>query len=76
MTDLVSACDKLANLQAILLDLTEVGEAVWDRFTGGKDGSLWYYRELVQAFVGRVTPALEQALRRDLGAVLVSAGRG
>lgn len=72
---LVSACDKLANLQAILLDLTEVGETVWDRFTGGKDGSLWYYRELVAAFAGRVSPVLEQALQRDLGTVLASTGK-
>jgi len=43
---------------------------VWTRFTGGKDGSLWYYAELVEAFGGRVPAALEVALRRDLAAVL------
>lgn len=67
---LVSACDKLANLQAILLDLTEVGEAVWARFTGKKDGTLWYYSALVAAFAGRVPVALERALRGDLGVML------
>lgn len=67
---LVSACDKLSNLQAILLDLTEVGEAVWARFTGGKEGSLWYYGALVDAFVGRVPAVLEQALRRDYVSIL------
>lgn len=71
---LVSACDKLANLQAILLDLTEVGEAVWARFTGKKDGTLWYYGALVEAFAGRVPATLEQALRRDCAAVMVRAG--
>lgn len=70
---LVSACDKLANLQAILLDLTEVGDAVWARFTGKKDGTLWYYGALVEAFAGRVPASLERALRRDLGEVLVRA---
>lgn len=70
---LVSACDKLANLQAILLDLTEVGEAVWGRFTGKKDGSLWYYGALVEAFAGRVPASLERALRRDLAEVLARA---
>lgn len=70
---LVSACDKLANLQAILLDLTEVGDSVWERFTGGKDGSLWYYRELVECFAGRVPPALERALRSDLVVMLALA---
>ena len=67
---LVSACDKLANLQAILLDLTEVGPEVWTRFTGGKDGSLWYYQALVDAFAGRIPERLERALWRELSAVL------
>ena len=66
---LVSACDKLTNLQAILLDLTEIGESVWDRFTAGKQGSLWYYASLVEAFASRVPPPLELALQRDLAAV-------
>lgn len=70
---LVSACDKLANLQAILLDLTEVGEAVWARFTGKKDGTLWYYGALVDAFAGRVPVALKLALERDLAAMLNAA---
>ena len=26
------------------------GPALWDRFTGGRDGSLWYYDELAKAF--------------------------
>jgi len=71
---LVSACDKLANLQAILLDLTEIGEGVWDRFTGGREGSLWYYRELVAAFAGRVPEPLAEALRRELASVLELTG--
>lgn len=70
---LVSASDKLANLQAILLDLHELGDAVWSRFTGGRDGSLWYYQKLVEAFSGRVPVALEKALQRDLEAVLALA---
>lgn len=67
---LVSASDKLANLQAILLDLTEVGDAVWGRFTGGKDGTLWYYGALVAVFAGRVPAALELAMQRDLVSML------
>ena len=31
---------------------TRFGEQVWTRFTGGKDGSLWYYHELSDAFTG------------------------
>ena len=47
---LVSAADKLHNARSILTDYYIVGEAVWKRFQGGKEGTLWYYRSLVVAF--------------------------
>jgi len=47
---LVSMADKLHNARSLLRDLRESGEAVWTRFKGGKDGTLWYQRCLVQAF--------------------------
>jgi hypothetical protein len=46
----VSACDKLHNAQAILKDYQAIGDDLWQRFKGGKDGTLWYYRALVEAF--------------------------
>ena len=56
---LVSGCDKLHNLRAILSDLhhPDVGAKVFDRFTGGRDGTLWYYRELAAVFARRGHPA-------------------
>lgn len=47
---LVSCCDKLHNATAILNDLERVGAAVFDRFTAGRDGTLWYYRTLAATF--------------------------
>ena len=47
---LVSAADKLHNARAILRDYRNVGEAVWQRFQGKRDGTLWYYRSLVSEF--------------------------
>jgi (p)ppGpp synthase/HD superfamily hydrolase len=47
---LVSAADKLYNARSILKDYQLVGDSLWERFTGGKDGSLWYYRAIVDAF--------------------------
>lgn len=47
---LVSAADKLHNARAILRDFRTLGEALWERFAGGKAGTLWYYRALVEAF--------------------------
>ena len=46
----VSIADKLHNAGAILADFRRQGDALWDRFNGGKDGTLWYYRALVQTF--------------------------
>ncbi len=47
---LVSAADKLHNARSILADLRALGDELWDRFTGGKEGTLWYYRALVEAY--------------------------
>lgn len=47
---MVSGCDKLSNAQAIVEDLTGVGQAVFERFTAGKVGTLWYYRSLADVF--------------------------
>lgn len=52
-TRLVSAADKLNNVRSILSDYREVGESIWSRFNGGRDGTLWYYRALVEEFLRR-----------------------
>ncbi|MCS7220999.1 MAG: HD domain-containing protein [Anaerolineae bacterium] len=46
---LVTAADKLHNARAILADYRAIGEELWSRFNGGKEGTLWYYRALVKA---------------------------
>ena len=53
---LVSAADKLSNARAILGDYRTLGEGLWKRFTGRKDGTLWYYRELVKVYRSTKTP--------------------
>jgi (p)ppGpp synthase/HD superfamily hydrolase len=49
-TRLVSASDKLHNTRAILAELRRHGLEVFGRFSGKKDGTLWYDRALVTAF--------------------------
>lgn len=46
---LVSAADKLHNARSILHDYRMLGESVWQCFKGGKEGSLWYYRAVLEA---------------------------
>ena len=60
---LVSASDKLDNARDILIDYKHMGEDVWKRFSGGREGTLWYYRALVTAFsVAGAPPALVDEL--------------
>lgn len=47
---LVSCADKLYNTRAIVRDLRAHGDVVWSRFNGKREGSLWYYRALVDAY--------------------------
>ena len=49
-TRLVSAADKLNNVRSILSDYRAVGESIWSRFNGGREGTLWYYRTLRDEF--------------------------
>jgi (p)ppGpp synthase/HD superfamily hydrolase len=45
----VSAADKLHNARSVLADYRQHGEALWPRFTGNRDGTLWYYRAITEA---------------------------
>jgi GTP pyrophosphokinase len=61
---LVSAADKVHNARSILIDYRRLGEGLWGLFKGGKDGTLWYYRELVRAFQDAgSTPLVEELVR-------------
>jgi (p)ppGpp synthase/HD superfamily hydrolase len=65
-TRLVSASDKLHNVRTILTDYRQQGEAIWARFSGKRDGTLWYYRalsdEYQQRSPNRITRELEIAV--------------
>lgn len=60
----ISNADKLHNVRAILSDYRQLGEALWERFNGGKEGTLWYYRALANTF-GRLRsgPLVDELLR-------------
>lgn len=63
---LVSLADKLDNAEAILNDYRQIGDELWRRFTGAREGTIWYYRELSTIF----TKALPSPLSRDLDRVV------
>ena len=48
---LVSAADKLHNVRTILADYRSEGDSVWDRFSGRREGTLWYYRAVLDVLL-------------------------
>ena len=64
---LVSAADKLHNARSVLADYRAIGEDLWDRFNGGREGTLWYYRAvadtLAEAGDGPVGEELGRVVR-------------
>jgi (p)ppGpp synthase/HD superfamily hydrolase len=66
---LVTSCDKLHNASTILQDMETMGPAIFDRFTGKRDGTLWYYRNLVTALAPRTPGSLHARLNRTVTAM-------
>jgi len=46
----ISLADKLHNARSILMDAESLGNKVWEKFHGGKEGSLWYYHSLLNIY--------------------------
>ena len=66
---LVCAADKLHNTRCLLADVRTSGDAVWDRFRGGKDGSLWHYRTAAYILAELLPCALTEELLAVVDAV-------
>ncbi len=72
---LVSSADKLHNARSILADLRTEGDALWGRFTGNKEGTLWYYRALVKAYGASGPAPIVEELDRVVGEIEALARR-
>lgn len=76
---LVTAADKLHNARTLVVDYRRHGEALWSRFNGGRDGTLWYYRAIADALAGAGAPDdLVDQLQRvvaELGSLAATGGR-
>ena len=46
----VTIADKIDNLRAIIADYERLGEALWDRFSAGRDLQRWYFSSSYKAF--------------------------
>lgn len=61
----VTCADKLHNAQALSRDLKAQGPAMFERFKGDREGTLWYYRSLARLFGALVQdePSLDTGFR-------------
>lgn len=61
---LVSAADKIYNIRSLIKDYRLLGEEIWSHFQTGKEGTSWYYQELIKAFSqSEITPIIEELIR-------------
>jgi len=61
---LVSGSDKLDNSRSVLISYRWLGESLWEKFAGGRDGLLWYYRSVVEILKEAGTSPLVDELDR------------
>lgn len=61
---LVSAADKIYNARSLLKDYRILNESLWQCFQGGKEGTLWYYRTLVDTFKNTGITAIVEEFER------------
>ncbi|KAA3643598.1 MAG: HD domain-containing protein [Chloroflexi bacterium] len=60
----VVLADKVHNARAIVRDLRMKGPEAFDVFRGGREGTLWYYRSMLEALVSSPSAYLLDELRR------------
>jgi hypothetical protein len=65
---LVSLADKAHNASAILRDHRALGESLWERFNGGRAGTVWYYSALSETFARCLPGPLAEELQRSVAA--------
>jgi hypothetical protein len=46
----VSLADKLDNARSLLADSRQYGNSIWNEFKAGKEGTLWFYQELLRVY--------------------------
>ncbi len=63
----VSLADKVYNARATLRDIRREGESAWERFNGGKEGTLWYYHQLILEFESHGSRSLLSELIKIVG---------
>lgn len=73
---LVSAADKLDNARSLAADYRRLGETLWKHFRGGREGTLWYYRSVVEILKTPGGPIVDELDRAVAELERLSRGTG
>jgi (p)ppGpp synthase/HD superfamily hydrolase len=60
----VSIADKLHNARSIVADFHLQGDSVWKKFTGGYEGTVWFYDHLLEIYQQKTQGFLLSELER------------
>jgi GTP pyrophosphokinase len=72
---LIKAADKLDNARSLIMEYRRRGEALWDYFHGGREGTLWYYRQSLEILKTAGGGPLVEELERTVAEMEREAGR-
>jgi (p)ppGpp synthase/HD superfamily hydrolase len=65
----VLLADKLHNARSLLRDLRASGESIWQKFKGGKGGTLWYYQAVLAIYAETDAGYMRDELARVVGEI-------
>jgi hypothetical protein len=65
----VSNADKLYNARAILADLRDLDDELWERFNATKEEILWYHDALSKIFIRHNPGYLAEELQRTVAVI-------
>ena len=60
----VSMADKLHNARSILTDWYREGDIIWQKLNGGKEGTLWFYHQLLEVYQKHTSNFLSKEIER------------
>jgi (p)ppGpp synthase/HD superfamily hydrolase len=72
---LVTAADKLHNARSLLREYRRHGESLWSHFRGGRDGTLWYFRSVIEVLADAEKTPLVEELARTVAEIERLAGK-
>jgi len=68
---LVSAADKLHNARSMLSDRQRLGPTLWERFKGGRDGTIWNFEVLLEVYAASTDDRV-RAIASELAPVVAA----